>query len=89
MAHSAAKTKLSTKGQVILPKAVRDHLQWAPGMELSVEETADGVYLRRAVQRPAANLDAVFGLLQVEGRRLSLEDMDAAIRAEAQRRARD
>jgi AbrB family looped-hinge helix DNA binding protein len=89
MTESAAKTKLSTKGQVILPKSVRDHLRWPPGTELSVEETADGVFLRRAAKRPASSLDAVFGSLHVEGRRLSLEGMDEAIRIEAQRRARD
>lgn len=89
MAKSAARTRVSTKGQVILPKSVRDRLQWVPGTELSVEETAEGVLLRRSAQRPATSLDQVFGSLHVAGRRLTLAEMDEAVAAEAGRRARD
>ena len=41
-------TRISTKGQVILPKSVRDHRKWGAGTKLIVEETADGVLLRAA-----------------------------------------
>jgi AbrB family looped-hinge helix DNA binding protein len=89
MAKSASSTRVSTKGQVILPKPVRDRLHWVPGTELSVEETAEGVVLKRCVQRPAAKLDDVFGSLRAKGQHLSLADMDAAVASEAARRARD
>ena len=39
-------TTLSTKGQVILPKAIRDQLRWHAGTRLAVELTADGVLLK-------------------------------------------
>jgi AbrB family looped-hinge helix DNA binding protein len=42
-----ATTVVSTKGQVILPKAIRDSKGWGPGKELVVEETQEGVLLRR------------------------------------------
>ena len=41
-------TTVSTKGQVILPKAIRERRHWAAGTQLIVEETADGVLLRSA-----------------------------------------
>jgi AbrB family looped-hinge helix DNA binding protein len=34
-------TVVSTKGQVILPKPLRDHLRWPAGTRLTVEDTAD------------------------------------------------
>ena len=39
-------TKLSSKGQVILPKHIRTAHKWWPGVEFSVEDTAEGVLLR-------------------------------------------
>ena len=42
-----AQTKLSAKGQVVIPKDVRDRLGWPQGSELEVVETAGGVLLRK------------------------------------------
>lgn len=78
-------TVISTKGQVILPKTVRDHLQWGAGTRLVVEETADGVLLRAAPVFPRTNLSDVAGRLAYGGPALSVEDMDAAVFAEAKR----
>ena len=39
-------TTVSTKGQVILPKAIRQALRWEAGMRLTVESTPDGVSWR-------------------------------------------
>src|SRR3989304_3422712 len=38
-------TKLSSKGQVILPRSVRDAHNWPPGTEFAVEAAGDGVLL--------------------------------------------
>ena len=38
-----AKTRVSAKGQVVLPKAVRERRNWPAGTELKVEETPEGV----------------------------------------------
>lgn len=81
-------TIVSTKGQVILPKAIRDHRQWAPGTRLSVEETADGVLLKATPLFEPRAVGDVFGSLRPNGPALSLDDMDAAVAAEAKRRAR-
>ncbi|HEY1942443.1 MAG TPA: AbrB/MazE/SpoVT family DNA-binding domain-containing protein [Roseiarcus sp.] len=81
-----ATTILSTKGQVILPKAVRDAKNWDVGRELIVEETDDGVLLRPS--RPFAPVDSasVFGCLKAEGKRAKIEDFDAAIAEEMRQR---
>ena len=82
-------TVVSTKGQVILPKAIRDHHQWRAGTRLTVEETADGVLLRAAPLFAPTRIEDVAGMLAYDGPPKSLADMDAAITAEAKRRARD
>lgn len=83
-------TIVSTKGQVILPKAIRDQLHWEPGARLTVEDTGDGILLKAApVFAPTRPAD-VFGSLAFAGPPKTLDEMDAGIAAEAKRRhARD
>jgi AbrB family looped-hinge helix DNA binding protein len=81
-------TMVSTKGQVILPKAVRDQRQWGAGTQLIVEDTPEGVLLKQAPQFAETTIDAVFGSLNYTGPALSLEDMEKAVAREAKRRAR-
>lgn len=79
-------TTLSTKGQVILPKAVRERRRWSPGTELVVEDTPDGVLLtEKPVFAPTRPKD-VFGSLHWKGPAKSVGDMKAGIAAEAKRR---
>jgi AbrB family looped-hinge helix DNA binding protein len=80
-------TTLATKGQVILPKAILDHLQWESGARLAVEHTADGVLLKRLTSDFAPTLPAeVFGCLSYNGKPKTVEQMNAGIAAEAKRR---
>ncbi len=39
-------TKLSSKGQIVLPKAIRQSRRWPPGTEFLVENTPRGILLR-------------------------------------------
>jgi AbrB family looped-hinge helix DNA binding protein len=82
-------TVISTKGQVILPKAIRDLRHWAAGTQLIVENTPDGVLLKSTPIFPETDLNAVFGALRHTGPALSIEEMNAAISSEARRSARD
>ncbi len=81
-------TKLSSKGQVVLPKSVRDAHGWAAGTEFSVELTPDGVRLRQRVPFAPTGIDQVFGSVPHTGPAKSLEDMNAGIRAAIARRHR-
>jgi AbrB family looped-hinge helix DNA binding protein len=82
-------TVISTKGQLILPKAIRELRHWGPGTRLTVEDTPSGVLLKTVPAFASTTIDQVFGSMVRHGPALSLEDMDAAIVREAQRRARD
>jgi AbrB family looped-hinge helix DNA binding protein len=79
-------TILSTKGQVILPKAVRDQHHWDAGTRLVVEDTADGVVLRAAPGFAPTRPEDVFASLPYHGAPKTLEEMDAGIAAEAKQR---
>jgi AbrB family looped-hinge helix DNA binding protein len=79
-------TRLSTKGQIILPKNIRDSRAWAPGTEFTVEETGDGILLRPTGRFPEADLDQVAGSLRVKGKSKTPAQMRTAIRREVMRR---
>ncbi len=79
-------TKLSTKGQIVLPKNIRASRTWGPGMEFTVEETGDGILLRPAGRFPATELDEVAGCLRSHLKAKPLAEMDDAIGRELMRR---
>lgn len=82
-------TVLSTKGQVILPKTIRDQRHWNAGTKLLVENTAEGVLLKAVPSFTPTTLDKVFGMLPYSGKAKTIEEMDESVLAEARRRARD
>jgi AbrB family looped-hinge helix DNA binding protein len=89
-ATKLAKTRLSTKGQVILPKAVRDAQQWGAGQELVVEQVAGGVVLRAAKPFAATRFEDVFGSLTRYAKPMTEEQVAAALKSAAKKRyARD
>jgi AbrB family looped-hinge helix DNA binding protein len=81
-----AATTVSTKGQVILPKAIRQRRHWGPGTRLVVEDTPDGVLLRAAPVFAPTRPEDVAGMLAYDGPPKTLEEMEAGIAAEAKRR---
>jgi len=81
------KTKLSTKGQVVLPKEIRRRRKWAAGTELIVEETPDGVLLRPARVFPETRIEDVYGCLHRPGMKpVSVEEMNEGLMDEVRRR---
>ena len=83
---AAAKTRVSSKGQVIIPKQVRERHGWRAGVELEVEDRGDTVVLRAARLFPRTTIDEVRGCLKYTGSALTIEQMDAAVLAEARKR---
>lgn len=77
--------RLSTKGQVILPKSIRQRRRWDAGTRLIVEETADGVLLKPAPFFEPTQPEEVFGMLKISGPPKTLEEMEAGVQAEARR----
>jgi AbrB family looped-hinge helix DNA binding protein len=79
-------TRLSTKGQIVLPKNIRASRAWGPGTEFTVEETSDGVLLRAARPFPETDLEEVAGCLRYKGKAKTVAQMNAAIAREVVRR---
>jgi AbrB family looped-hinge helix DNA binding protein len=86
--HEKLTTTVSTKGQVILPKELRDLLNWKPGTRLVVERSKNGVFLSTQPIFPPTRLEDVIGCANYTGPTISIEEMDAAVAREAKRRAR-
>jgi AbrB family looped-hinge helix DNA binding protein len=59
------KTKVSEKGQITIPKAVRDRLGLAPGTVLDIEEHGGRLIGRKLVA--ADHLDELVGILRLDG----------------------
>ena len=56
-------TRVTSKGQVVIPKPVREQLRWASGTPLAVEIMADGAVRLTPVQAEDA-IDALYGCLK-------------------------
>ncbi|HEY0553460.1 MAG TPA: AbrB/MazE/SpoVT family DNA-binding domain-containing protein [Thermoanaerobaculia bacterium] len=79
-------TRLSTKGQLIIPKEIRERHGWTAGTELSVEDFGDSVVLRRVQDLPVTTLEDLVGCAKYKGPSLSLQDMEAGIARGARKR---
>ncbi len=73
-------TRLSSKGQVIIPKALRVAHHWEAGQELIAVDVGDGILLKPKKPFEATTLAEVAGCLRYEGQPKSLEDMNGALR---------
>ncbi len=79
-------TRLSSKGQVIIPKDVRDAHGWKEGTEFLVESTPQGVLLRPKRVFKRTKIEDVIGCAGYKGPARTIEEMDAGVLAEAARR---
>jgi AbrB family looped-hinge helix DNA binding protein len=79
-------TRLSTKGQIVLPKTIRTTRAWGPGTEFTVEETGDGILLRPTGTFSEADLDEVAGCLRSKPKSTTPAKMRTAIGHEVMRR---
>jgi len=79
-------TTVSTKGHVMLPKAIRDRRHWPAGTELTVEDVPEGVLLKAKPAFAPTRPTDVFGSLSHDGAAKSIAGMKAGISAEAKRR---
>ena len=82
-------TKVSDKGQVVVPKALRDLKGWPAGTDLEVIDAGDGVLLRPRRQKTLTVEQAVVRfrqLYQHVGPPVSLEQMRRDAEQEAARR---
>jgi AbrB family looped-hinge helix DNA binding protein len=71
--------KLSSKGQVIIPKHIRSSYHWETGQELVLIDTGNGILLRPKAPFPKSTLSEVAGCLPYSGAAKTIDDMDKAV----------
>lgn len=83
------RTRLSSKGQVIIPRQIRAAHNWESGQELDVVDVGDGVLLKPRKPFPETTLAEVAGSLGYRGQAKTMDDMEEAIRKGARESGRD
>ena len=58
-----SETRLTSKGQVVIPKPVREQLRWESGTHLAVEITSDGA-VRLVPFEAEDSIDILYGCLK-------------------------
>jgi len=81
MSRTIETTRLSSKGQIVVPKSIRDEREWLAGTEFVVEHAKEGILLRPLRPFPRTELKDVAGSLSYHGKRKTLKDMDKAVGA--------
>ena len=79
-------TTLSSRGQIVIPKELRDSRRWHAGTSFTVEEVAQGILLKPVSAFTPSALDAVMGCTAYRGPALSQADIDAALDADVAKR---
>ncbi len=72
-------TRLSSKGQLVIPKWLRDRHNWKEGDEFVVVDVGHGVLLRPKNPFPETTLNDVVGSMSYSGPSYTVEEMDEAI----------
>lgn len=78
-----AQTRLSAKGQVVIPKDIRARMRWEQGQPLDIVETGGGVFLKRpsALNKssPEEVLAKIRALIQYDGPTVTIEEINETI----------
>ena len=83
-------TRVSSKGQVTIPKGLRDARHWGSGTRLEVQGTPEGVLLKPVAvpdrNKLASGLAAIRARVGHQGRAVTLQEMDAAVPSGSEQR---
>lgn len=72
---TTATITLSSKGQVVIPKEIRDELHWDAGTQIALVSSASGVTLKAVPKKTGRKFADLIGLLKHEGPPLSIEEL--------------
>lgn len=82
-------TRLSSKGQVIIPQAIRDAHHWQPGLDFTVIEMGDGILLKPTKAFKASTVQDVLGCTGYKGKKKTLKEMEEGIAQGVKQHDRD
>ena len=66
---------VSTKGQIVLPVAIRKALGIRPGMRVEIHIDGKGARITPAPARNTAKLSEIQAILKYSGKRIALKDL--------------
>ena len=72
-------TRVSSKGQVIIPKPIRDAYQLNAGQELEVEIVTQGILLKIKNKRAKSTLNDLIGCTGYQGKAKTLDEIEDSI----------
>ena len=72
-------TRLSSKGQIIIPQMIREAHEWHSGLEFAVIDTDQGILLAPIKPFKTSSVQAVIGCTGYKGARKTLKDMQKGI----------
>lgn len=72
-------TKLSSKGQIIVPKSLRETHHWKPGQEFVVMDTDEGILLKPKQAFKPTKLEDIANRPPYQGKPKTIEQMNAAV----------
>ena len=71
----ATHVKLSSKGQIVIPKTIRDSLHWDTGVELTLVASESGVILQTRKKNIKKDIGSLRGMLENPKISLSTEEL--------------
>ena len=80
-------TRLSSKGQIVIPRQIRQSRGWRTGTAFTIIADGDSLILKPVVTRTTVAIDEVVGCAGYVGSKKSLAEMDAGIVEEARKQA--
>jgi AbrB family looped-hinge helix DNA binding protein len=66
---------MSSKGQLILPKEIRERLRLGPGSEVEIQEVPGGILLKVTRSPEPTSVEDLLGCTGYRGPRKTLKDM--------------
>jgi len=72
-------TCLSSKGQIIVPKSLREAYRWQSGQEFEIEDLGTTIVLRPVQVFPSTSIEDLIGCTNYQGQKHTLEDTETAI----------
>jgi AbrB family looped-hinge helix DNA binding protein len=75
----SATVTMSTKGQIVIPRELRERLGWAEGTRLELLSQSGGVVIRAARSFQETRVEDLLGILPYAGTPKTIDEMDRAI----------